>query len=594
MTLTARLEKIESSGLIRLAQADPDLEYMFRHALVQDATYESLLKADRRSLHSAVGETLENLYAGRLDEIAATLALHFEKAEEHEKAVRYLIRAGEAAARTYAINEAIELFGHVLDIIPASFPGSDLINFYSQYGRVLELAGRFDASVEVYDRMRAEGLSRKNPQMELDALMSRAILHSTPSPLHNFGSATELSKQALSIAQTLGNREAQSRTYWILMLAMLFEGRLQESVSYGEQSLEIARTLDNPEQLAFTLNDIARCYYGVKGSVAKGRAANLEARALWQKLGNLPMLGDNLATGGEYLFFNGDFDKAVSMSLEGYEIGKSIHNIWGQTFCLMNLGFCYMEMGEIDKCLQANLELISFDRRQTFPIAHISSYGQLAEIYRELGDLETGYGYILSAFEQSRVLEPSLQAPAFAGLAQYELLRGNPDEAEKLFKKSLLHGYDRENFTTFVPQYVEAARNDLLMHKGEFSAALEALDPMFEIMDHLEIVFCQPGFMLRKANALLGLERRAEALTVLESAASLAERIGSRRILWKIYALMGKLQAESAQPAKAHESRQAALQEIDFLAGHCPANLHETFLQLPEVREILETDESNP
>src|SRR3954470_18086022 len=104
MTLTTRLEKIESSGLIRLAQIKPELEYMFRHALVQDATYESLLKADRRSLHSAVGQTLEGLYAERLDEIAATLALHFERAEEYEKAVQYLIRAGEAAARVYAVD----------------------------------------------------------------------------------------------------------------------------------------------------------------------------------------------------------------------------------------------------------------------------------------------------------------------------------------------------------------------------------------------------------------------------------------------------------------------------------------------------------
>src|SRR5688572_31253272 len=135
MTLATQLEKIESSGLIRLAQVDPELEYMFRHALVQDATYESLLKADRRSLHHAVGETLEGLYAGRLDEIAATLALHFERAEEYEKALEYLIRAGEAAARVYAIAEAIELFDRALKLVPASFSESDLINLYSQYGR---------------------------------------------------------------------------------------------------------------------------------------------------------------------------------------------------------------------------------------------------------------------------------------------------------------------------------------------------------------------------------------------------------------------------------------------------------------------------
>src|ERR1700712_3301205 len=112
MILSSQLEKIASSGLIRVAPEAPELEYIFRHALVQDATYESLLKADRRTLHQAVGQTLESLYADRLDEIAATLAFHFEKAEEFEKSVGYFILAGEAAARIYAVEEAIELFRH--------------------------------------------------------------------------------------------------------------------------------------------------------------------------------------------------------------------------------------------------------------------------------------------------------------------------------------------------------------------------------------------------------------------------------------------------------------------------------------------------
>src|SRR6185369_1105735 len=175
MTLATRLEKIESSGLIRLAQEDPELEYIFRHALVQDATYESLLKADRRILHQAVGRTLEGLYPDRLDDIAATLAFHFEKAEELEKAVGYFIRAGESAARVYAIDESIELFCHALEIIPPSFSSENLTHLYSQYGRVLELAGRFDAVIEVYEQMRAQAVKRQDLRMELDALMSRAI-----------------------------------------------------------------------------------------------------------------------------------------------------------------------------------------------------------------------------------------------------------------------------------------------------------------------------------------------------------------------------------------------------------------------------------
>ena len=76
------LDTLESKGLIRVAAIQPELEYLFRHALVQDAAYESLLKQERRSLHRLVGDALEQLYPERHGELAAVLARHFEQAGE--------------------------------------------------------------------------------------------------------------------------------------------------------------------------------------------------------------------------------------------------------------------------------------------------------------------------------------------------------------------------------------------------------------------------------------------------------------------------------------------------------------------------------
>lgn len=587
MTLADRLEKIESSGLIRLAQLEPELEYMFRHALVQDATYESLLKADRRNLHHAVGHTLETLYADRLDEVAATLALHFERAEENEKAVAYLVRAGEAATRVYAIDEASGLFSHALELIPASYPEKSLVHLYSQYGRVLELAGRFDEVLAVYQQMEAEAARRKNRHMELDALMSQAILYSTPSPLHSYNLATQHSEQALAIADELGDRDAQSRCYWMLMLANLFEGHLTESVSYGEKSLEIARSLDNPERLAFVLNDISRTY-SVSAMPEKGRATNLEARTLWKKLGNLPMLVDNLGTYAEDLYFRGEFSESIKVSQEAYEIGKSIHNIWGQTFALMVLGFSYIELGEIDRAIQVNKELLSFDARQTFTIAQVSGRGQLADIYSEFGDLEAGSRYALEAFEQAQGLDDWLQASALAGEARFELVKGNYAAAEQLFEKAT-RNYDQTNFITFIPQYVEDARNDILIYRGKFEEALLAVDKMLGILDRLGILQCRPEFMLRKANTLAAMDGRDEALLVADEAILLCQRLGAHRLLWKLHALVSRLQAGAGRAAEAQQALLAARGEIDFLATRCPQDLRASFLQLPAVQAVLDS-----
>ncbi|HMA34128.1 MAG TPA: hypothetical protein VKY74_06555, partial [Chloroflexia bacterium] len=95
--VTRQLGLLEAAGLVRSAIDVPDPEYLFRHALVQDAAYSSLLKQDRRRLHQAVGETLEHLHTPRLDDLAGELARHFQAADDTARARRYYTQAGAAA-----------------------------------------------------------------------------------------------------------------------------------------------------------------------------------------------------------------------------------------------------------------------------------------------------------------------------------------------------------------------------------------------------------------------------------------------------------------------------------------------------------------
>src|SRR4051795_6713991 len=92
-----QLDTLEAKGLIRLASLRPELEYLFRHALVQDAAYGSLLKQERRDLHGRVAEALEDLYPDRRDELAPVLAMHFEQAGDNGKAIDYFIAGGRHA-----------------------------------------------------------------------------------------------------------------------------------------------------------------------------------------------------------------------------------------------------------------------------------------------------------------------------------------------------------------------------------------------------------------------------------------------------------------------------------------------------------------
>ncbi|MDP9266577.1 MAG: hypothetical protein M3O91_10740, partial [Chloroflexota bacterium] len=110
MTVQAELVTLEASGLVAIAALQPELEYLFRHALVQDAAYGSLLKQDRRTLHRAAAETLLALYPERKSELAAVIAMHFEKAGDAPRASEHLVLAGEHALERFAHREAVAFF----------------------------------------------------------------------------------------------------------------------------------------------------------------------------------------------------------------------------------------------------------------------------------------------------------------------------------------------------------------------------------------------------------------------------------------------------------------------------------------------------
>jgi tetratricopeptide (TPR) repeat protein len=119
------LDTLEAKGLIRLAASRPELEYLFRHWLVQDAAYGSLLKQERRQLHRLVGDALETLYPERVGELAGVLALHYEQAGETDRAVEYLVAAGRYALDRNAIVEAFDAFDRAQKLLPPPADADD-------------------------------------------------------------------------------------------------------------------------------------------------------------------------------------------------------------------------------------------------------------------------------------------------------------------------------------------------------------------------------------------------------------------------------------------------------------------------------------
>jgi class 3 adenylate cyclase/tetratricopeptide (TPR) repeat protein len=96
--------------LVRERVHDPELEYIFKHALTQEAAYELLLIRRRKELHRRAGEVLEELYPEQRAELASALAYHFRLGEDWQRAADYAMGAGAQAVKVFAMNEALAYY----------------------------------------------------------------------------------------------------------------------------------------------------------------------------------------------------------------------------------------------------------------------------------------------------------------------------------------------------------------------------------------------------------------------------------------------------------------------------------------------------
>ena len=111
-----RLSYLKNIELIRERRRMQELEYLFKHALAQEATYESILQQKRKGLHLQVAQSIEKVFNERLNEFYGMLAYHYSQAEDLDKAEEFLIKAGEEALKASASREALHYCRQALEL----------------------------------------------------------------------------------------------------------------------------------------------------------------------------------------------------------------------------------------------------------------------------------------------------------------------------------------------------------------------------------------------------------------------------------------------------------------------------------------------
>jgi tetratricopeptide (TPR) repeat protein len=214
--LETALDKLADAGLLFCRGAPPHCWYVFKHALVQDVAYATLLRARRRQLHEAIGATLEREFP----ETAATQPeLHCTEAGLTEQAVQYWRRAGERALARSANPEAI---------------------------------AHLTRGIQLLDGL-PQSRQRDEQELQFQAALIGLLWAS-----RGFGSpdAERASRRALELCEraapdTSAHFRAHFRALWGLMYAYLIPGDLRGARPLAEQLLALAERRQDPEHLAY-------------------------------------------------------------------------------------------------------------------------------------------------------------------------------------------------------------------------------------------------------------------------------------------------------------------------------------------------------
>lgn len=615
LRMETQLVRLEGSDLVRRLQ-EPELSYIFKHALVQDTANASLLHQERKRLHRLVGEALETVYAEGVENFLVQLAEHYEIAGEDSKTYQYAMRAGEAALRTNALPEALEHFTRALHA--AERANLDTADAFLKRGRVLENQDRYPEALENYHAMERAAEEKHQPGLELAALLAMTTLHSIPSVMFDSALAATLTARALELAQELGDKPAEAKLLWNQLLAYSrADVRYQEAVDIGERALAIARAENLPELTAYLLNDISPIL-GFLGQTERAEKYNLEARAMWRAFNNLPMLTDNLGYAVMNYMFRAEYPAAIRASEEGLQVSHEIGNLWGEAFAQTWIGQAYWEMGEIVAAIRVMENAVAL-AEFSFAGPLVITRSDLARLYCEFGETERALALAQAAVEKAQTQFPAMLIRAQGALALVYLRRGELDAAFEMVRDV---SFDLHDNTSPLYKWERVrVRLELMIANSAFAAgpssaansafaagpssavgreladARAACETVLEHLRTYHIDLYYVVFLILYARVL---EAQREAASAQDDAASSQEEDHALAILdlahetcmaqkaewslWQVSALLAKHHARCGNLNEAKRAREEARSIIESIAARTPESLRAGFLELAAIR----------
>jgi len=359
--LDHHLHRLEQFDLIRIRSFQPELEYVFKHALTQEVVYSGLLKKERQAVHERIALVMEQLFHERLSEFYETLAFHFKRGQSLHKAVDYLMKSGEKSLKRYAIEESHQYYQDAFDLLTNRTSMTDeekrlLIDLLNKWAYVFYYRGDFRGLVTLLSNY--EGLAESVGKAELGMFYGWLGL-----ALYCSGKAKtsyEYLCNALKIGEEIEDRRVIGYACAWLAWTCAELGLLEEAIAFGQRAQDISKSFESDQYLYFKSLGGLACAYWHSGETKKTLEAGKAIRDYGERHSNIRSVVMGHWIMGEGYTMGGDYHSAVECLESGTRF--SADPFYSQTLRLL-LGLSYLLANQLDKAETALEEVMTYSEK---------------------------------------------------------------------------------------------------------------------------------------------------------------------------------------------------------------------------------------
>jgi len=359
--LDHHLHGLEQFDLIRIRSLQPELEYVFKHALTQEVVYSGLLKRERQAVHERIALVMEQLFHERLPEFYETLAFHFKRGQSLQKAVDYLMKSGEKSLKRYAVEESHQYYQEAFDLLTnkTGMTGEEkrlLIDLLNKWAYVFYYRGDFKGLVSLLSSH--EGLAESVGKAELGMFYAWLGFG-----LHCSGKAKrsyEYLCKALKTGEEIEDRRVIGYACTWLTWTCDGLGLLEEALSFGQRAQDISKSFESDPYLYFKSLGGIGYTYSQRGETRKTLEAGKALLDYGERHSNIRGLVMGHMIVGLGYWLRGDFHSAI----ESAEIGTrlAVDPFYSQ-FSRLLLGASYLFSNQLDKAEIALEEVMTYSQK---------------------------------------------------------------------------------------------------------------------------------------------------------------------------------------------------------------------------------------